>query len=131
MQNSFLYHRRDRGPPQCASRQSREARDEDTPTEIAPLMGPMFALAGGDPFPQPVGVGTRVHGDNSGRVSYVDFPAADVEKFLSANHSEARRFSAVGLETEEYFLPKELAAKRPSRGGTGLISREGMQPDPE
>jgi hypothetical protein len=34
-----------------------QARDEDAPAEIAPLMGQMFALAGGDPFPQLVGVG--------------------------------------------------------------------------
>jgi hypothetical protein len=60
----------------------------------------------------------REFGDNSGRVSYVDVPVADVENYLSANQPDARRFSAAGRETEESFVSKELAAKRlPSRGG--------------
>lgn len=63
----------------------------------------------------------KVHGQ--GKVSYVDVPTEDVDKYLSANQPEAKRFSAEGRENEEYFLPKDLAAKRQSIAGDGKLNR--------
>lgn len=54
----------------------------------------------------------REHGIGDQRVSYVDVPTRDVESYLSANHSEAKQFSAAGRENEEYFIPRELADQR-------------------
>jgi len=54
----------------------------------------------------------KVHGGDETRISYVDVPAADVEKYLSANQPAARRFSAAGRETSEYFVSREIADTR-------------------
>jgi hypothetical protein len=53
----------------------------------------------------------KVHGAGD-KVSYVDIPAEDTEKYLSANQPEAKAFSAAGRESQEYFVSKEIAARR-------------------
>ena len=51
-------------------------------------------------------------GEQDGRLSYIDVPAADVEKYMASKDPEAARFSATGRAEQEFFVPKELAAQR-------------------
>jgi hypothetical protein len=62
-------------------------------------------------------------GFKDNRVTYVDIPEVDIEKYRASNQ-EAGSFSAPGLASEEFFLPKEVAAARRPLNGTFLFERE-------
>jgi hypothetical protein len=53
----------------------------------------------------------QTFGDKSGRVSYVDVPTGEASRYLAANQPEAAKFSAEGRAAEEYFIPREIAAR--------------------
>lgn len=65
-------------------------------------------------------------GDKTGRVSYIDVPTLDVEKYLSAHNPEARRFSALGCENDEYFVPRSLAESRKPLSGRARLPEQGQ-----
>lgn len=52
-------------------------------------------------------------GSGDGRITYIDVPAEDVEKYRASN-LPAGKFSAVGRAEEEFFVPRELADQRQS-----------------
>lgn len=54
----------------------------------------------------------QTFGDKSGRVSFVDVPAAEAEQYRVSNQPAVAKFAAEGRAAEEFFLPKEIAAER-------------------
>lgn len=63
-------------------------------------------------------------GIDDGRVSYVDVPEGDVQKYLAKNHSEAKRFASHADDNPEYFLPSDLAKSRTQIMKGGSPERE-------
>jgi hypothetical protein len=51
-----------------------------------------------------------VHGDGTGKISYVDVPENELESYRVTNNPEAKKFS--GRPEEEFFLPPDLAGAR-------------------
>ena len=51
-------------------------------------------------------------GNRDDRISYIDIPEGDLERFRVANQPDVARFSAAGRAVDEFFVPKELAAAR-------------------
>jgi hypothetical protein len=51
-----------------------------------------------------------VHGDGTGKISYVDVPENELENYRVTNNPEAKKFS--GRPEEEFFLPPDLAGAR-------------------
>lgn len=51
-------------------------------------------------------------GHKDGRISYVDVPTKDVEKYNARNNEETSQHASHGRENPEYFLPKDVASSR-------------------
>lgn len=67
-------------------------------------------------------------GDGTGRITYVDIPTSDLEKYRASNN-EGGQFSAPGLSEIEFFLPEELSNTRKSINEKSFLQTSNSKQD--